>query len=210
MTLSGCRLRTLLGVRVARLSGWAIASGFGCAMLVARLGASGAAAEALAVQAVAWLAWLSAGPAALSSARDLAARDAKEGILALALQRGHSALALRSARGLATVSTIATVVGAPTAALAVLMVVLSDTLETAAMRALLGAAMLAYVLCLSVVLGAVARWASALAPRHGRTTFAALVFGPYLAQTIWQRVPSVPTWFQDLWAQLLRLAGGVG
>jgi len=119
-------------------------------------------------------------------------------------------MALRSARTLATVSAISTVTAAPTAALALLMVALSASLETAAIRALLGAAMVGYVLCLGVVLGGIARWAAALAPGHGRATFVGLVFGPYLAQTVWHHVPSVPTWFQDWWGQLMQLASGVG
>ena len=73
--LCRARLQALTGVRIARVTGWAIAAGFALAMVVTDTAAQPARPGSLALYGLGWLAWVTAGLAALSASQDLAARD---------------------------------------------------------------------------------------------------------------------------------------
>ena len=208
--LCEAQLRTLLGVKLARIVGLLVAVGFGCAMLVLFTSAGRDVLDVLCLQALAWLSWLAAGIAALSAAQDLAARDRRDGIAALALQRGHDQSTLAYSRLLATVRVIARVTLGPALALALLAMALSGSVAVAASRALLAAGVFGYVLLLGAVLGGLARWAVMLSPNHGRSVLVALVIGPHLARTVWPQVPSIPAWFEALLAKLLQMGMVLG
>jgi hypothetical protein len=199
------RVRALPGVRLARWLGALVALGFAGLMLVLAAAGGRDVLDVIAIRGLEWLAWLAAGVAALGTARDLADADAREGIAALALQRGYGKGELSFARAVATARAIARASGWPALALTVLALLLSSTLELAARRALLGLAVSGYVVLLAIVLAALARWSENLSPRRPRLVLLALVLGPYVVQALWPLVPSVPSVFAGLVPHLVAI-----
>jgi hypothetical protein len=208
--LCASRLRALGGVRVARAFGWMIAAGFAVAMLAAASEADPSVLNTLAVQALSWLSWLTAGLATLSLARDIARRDEQDGIAILAQQRGVEPAALAVARLLATIRVLFRATAPQALTLALLALALSKSVPTAVGRGLLCVGVGAYVALLAVVLAATARWASALSPARGRSVAVALLLGPHLARSVWPSVPSVVAWFESLLRELERIGGSLG
>ena len=204
--LLDARQQTLFGMRVARWFGGAIALGYAIAMLVLATSGAAVVADVLVVRALGWLSWLAAGAAALSAARDLAALDTQQGMVALAAQRGFSGYLLEPARTAAAAYAITRVLAIPALALALLALALSPGIGLIGPRVVLCAAVLAYSALLGVTLALLARWSSALSPRHGRSVMLGLVFLPELAAAALGDVPSVPSAFADL----LDAAQGIG
>jgi hypothetical protein len=162
--------------------------------------------DGVALRGLGVLSWLAAGVAALSAAQNLQALDQREGVSALALQRGFDARSLGWARGAASVRRIALVTGAPALFLALLALALSPATAIRS-RVLLCGGVFAYVALLAVVLGLLARWAAALSPSRSRALLLAVVLGPALARLVWPLVPSVPALFGWLLHRLGSLGG---
>ncbi len=199
------RIRALPGVRAARWIGVLVALGFAGVMLVLALAGGRDVLDVIAIRGVEWLAWLAAGVAALGSARDLATLDAREGLAALALQRGYAKGELTLSRTIASIRCIGRAAGWPALALSMLALLLSGTLELALQRALLCLAVVGYVALLAVVLGTLSRWSANLSPRRPRTVLVALLLGPYLLRELWPLVPSVPSFFARLVPHLIAI-----
>jgi len=198
-------LGKLPGVRMARISGFLLMAGFGCAMLILSTRSDPSAQTMLSIEALAWLSWLVAGLAALSTAQDLSARDDRDGITTLLRQRGYDSRARRRARCLASMYVITRTALVPALGICALALALAKSLGAAAAHALQCAGSLGYLVVLGVVLGAFARWCAAISPRHGRALLLGLVVGPHLARSVWPTVPSVPALFSALLSHLQRL-----
>ena len=98
----------------------------------------------------------------------------------------------------------------PTLALIVLVLALSGSVSVAAMRLMVAVGVIGFVGASGMLLGSLARWASAISPRAGRTMLVALVVVPHLARHVWPSVPSVPAWLGLAYTELLRFGSGVG
>lgn len=203
------RLRQFGGMRLALVLGWTTAAGFALMMLF--LAARGIAADldTVVLRGVGVLSWLAAGVAALAAARDLQALDQREGVSALAMQRGFDARSLAQARVAASVRRIAIVTGGPALCLALLALALSPAAALRS-RALLCGGVCGYVALLAVVLGLLARWSAALSPGRARALLLVVVLGPELARIVWPLVPSVPALFGWLLDRLASLGAGAG
>jgi hypothetical protein len=204
------QLRGLVGVRVGWALGWLIGSGFAIAILAASGAASQSAVQDLVVRSLSWLSWLAAGVTVLSAAQDLQARDKLAGINVLVQQRGYDLRALAAARVLATIRVVLRSTAPPALLLALLALALAEAWSVAAARVLLTLGVAAYVVVLAVVLGATARWASALSPRRGRSVAVVLLLGPHWARSVWPSMPSVPAWFEALLEQLQQVGSSLG
>lgn len=199
------RLGGLPGVRVARWLGVLVALGFAGVMLVLAVAGGRDVLDIIAIRGLEWLAWIAAGIAALGSAGDLAALDARDGVAALALQRGYASGELALGRTIAAMRCIGRAAGWPALSLSVLALLLSGTAELALRRALLCLAVAGYVALLAVVLGALARWSASLSSRRPRVVLLALLLGPYLLRAAWPLVPSVPSLFGGLVPHLVAI-----
>jgi hypothetical protein len=205
VSLASARLRELFGFRAARVLGVGIAGGHALAMLGLVAGGGADVADVLVVRALGWLSWLAAGSAALAAARDLAELDDRDGISALAAQRGFARTLLEPARSVAACVCIASVVAIPGVALALFSLALSPSANAIVPRAMLAFGVLGYAALLGVTLATLARWSVALSPRASRSVLAALVLVPELLANAWPDVPSVPAVFAELRHHLLGL-----
>ncbi|HVR18769.1 MAG TPA: hypothetical protein VMS65_03710 [Polyangiaceae bacterium] len=192
VALAERRLADAFGGRIARLYGFGIALSYAFALFLLNTRA-----EAILAQALTALAWIPAGLVALGAARDRAELD-ELGMVALVRQRGFDAQSLELARFFAAVTRIARVTGYPALLLVLARAALArdGAAALASAHAALGA--LVYVLCLSFLLGALARASAVLSGGRGRLLLVALVLVPHLATTLFPGMPSVP-----------RLLGGV-
>jgi hypothetical protein len=196
VALSERRLGDAFGGRIARLYGWGIAVSYSIALVVMK-----SRAEAIVSQSLVALAWIPAGLVALGAARDQTHLDDENGFVALAEQRGFDAQSLELARLIAAARRIARVTGWPALALVLVNASLARGTE-ALLRSVisaLGAGV--FVLCVSVLLAALARASAVVSSGRGRLTFAAAIFVPHLAHALLPWMPSVPR----MLGQLLRI-----
>jgi len=186
VALAERRLADAFGGRIARLYGFGIALSYTVALFLMNTRA-----EAILAQALTALAWIPAGLVALGAARD-PDEPAERGMVALVRQRGFDAQSLELARFLASVARIARVTGYPALVLVLARAALArdGAAALASAHAALGA--LVYVLCLSFVLGALARASAILSGGRGRLVLVALVLVPHLASMLFPSMPSVP------------------
>jgi hypothetical protein len=203
VALSERRLGDAFGGRIARLYGWGIATSYVIALIVMK-----SRSEAIVSQALVALAWIPAGLVALAAARDQTRLDDENGFVALAEQRGFDARSLELARFLAAAKRIARVTGYPALAL-----VLANAAIARGTDAVLGSATSAlgaaiFVLCLSLLLAALARASAMVSGGRGRLTFAALIFVPHLARALFPWMPSVPRLLGHLLRTFLAGDGG--
>jgi len=196
-------------MKAARVLGFSIALATLVMMLVLSSGSGRDVVDVIVVRSIGLLSWLVGGLAALSAARDLDADDTRDGIFALVAQRGYSRRMLVWARAAATVQVVARLVGTPALVLALVAVLMSRSGMQTLARILLCVGIVGYVALLGVVLGLLARWSAAYAPRHGRALLAAVVLGPELVKYVSERVPSVPALFGWLLEQLVRVGSAL-
>jgi hypothetical protein len=182
------RLSDAFGGRIARLYGWGIAVSYAVALVIVK-----ARAEAIVSQALVALAWIPAGLVALGAARDQARLDEESGAAALVQQRGFDTRDLELARFLAAARKIARVTGWPALTLALVSAFIARGPDAAlrSVHAALGAGV--FVLCLSLLLAALARASAIVSGGRGRVTFVAAVLVPALAQVLVPWLPSVPS-----------------
>jgi hypothetical protein len=186
VALAERRLADAFGGRIARLYGFGIALSYAFALFLMNTRA-----DAILAQALSALAWIPAGLVALGAARDLQEPD-ERGMVALVRQRGFDAQSLELARFLAAVTRVARVTGYPALLLVLARAALArdGAAALASAHAALGA--LVYVVCLSFLLGALARASAILSGGRGRILLVALVLVPHLATTLFPGMPSVP------------------
>jgi hypothetical protein len=206
--LCDLRQKELTGFKFARIAGPLFALSNLAALLLLALSKEQDALVAITIRTLGGLSWLVGGSAGLSLARDLAERDAAEGVEELIAQRGLDPTALPEARFLAGAKRIALLIATPALPLGLICILLSPTLSTFALRVLLCIEMLGYSVVLAAVVAGVARLASALVPTHGRLTFVAALLLPYLAHRLDAAVPSILDLFDAVLEHLLQAALG--
>lgn len=201
--LSEARQSFLFGMRAARVIGFMIAAG-GLILLFVVSGTRGRdALHVVVVRTLAWLSWSVGSIAALSATRDFAALDERDGIAALALERGYSERELGAARTAASVRVITGLLAVPALAVSMGALALSSSTGLLVPRVLLALGVLGYVAALGLALGIVARWSAAASPTHARVLLAVIVLGPELARAAWPHVPSLPAGFAWLLERLV-------
>ena len=193
--------------RLARFLGGSITLAYAAAILILYFGGVTTGIDVVAVRAVGILSWLVAGPVALAAARDLTTADEIDGVRHLLAARGHSPAQIAAARTLAAPYAITRSVGPPSIALLALAVALSPESDVALARANVLAGGVGYVVMTSLVLGVVARWCATLSPSRGRTLFAAVTLGPYVAGLATGEVASIPAWFALVLDRLVDMGG---
>jgi len=200
VALCAMRQRTLAGMRVARFVGLAVALSGVVGLLVLSASPGRDVLHVVAARGIAWLSWTAGALAALSAARDLASLDDRDGIAALALERGYSRRALARARTAASVRVITRLLAVPALVLAVSALALTSSLALVAPRVLFVVGVCGYVAALGTVLGLLSRWSAAMSPTRGRALLVAIVLLPGLAREVWPSVPSIPAafaWFLE-------------
>jgi hypothetical protein len=200
VALCAMRQRALAGMRVARFVGLAVALIGVVALLVVSGSPGRDVLHAIAAQGIGWLSWTAGALATLSAARDLASLDHRDGIAALALERGYSRRALARARTAASVRVITRILGLPALMLAVSALALTSSLALVAPRVLFVVGICGYVAALGTVLGLLSRWSAAMSPTRGRVLLVAIMLLPELARQTWPSVPSIPAafaWFLE-------------
>jgi hypothetical protein len=146
------------------------------------------------------LSWVVGALASLGAAQVQAELAERDGLSALALQRGFSGSALLRARTLATAQRIARLIGLP--ALLLIAVGLARGAKLAWALAM-GPAVLVYACVLGLALAVLAQLAAALAPRHPRALLLALVLCPLLLSQAYPAAPSLPGLLSALLSRLL-------
>jgi hypothetical protein len=204
--LVAVRLRSAVGVRVAQVLGWLVALAFGTAIVVLWPRTHGSLADVVAVRALKWLSWLGAGVATFSTTRDLAAAAEADGTRTLAAARGFGENDLGRAQWTATMSAIARATVGPGLLLVGLVLVTSRSLSELGVRALFAVGVIAYLVALAVVLGALARTSVWVSPRRGRSMLLLFVIGPYLLDHATPALRGVTAW-ANLWLDCLRGMG---
>lgn len=192
VALEDARLRRLFGMQLARILAVLVTLVALMAMFGAASDGGRSRAASIVHPALTWLTWLVGGCAALSAARDFKSVDEREGIAALTRLRGFDEAALEPARAIAVVSRIARLIAVPALLLALIGLLLSKSLAEVGWRALLCVAVVSYALLVGAVLGAVARWAALMSPRHGRSLLISAIVVPALLSSVWPAVPSLP------------------
>jgi hypothetical protein len=157
-------------------------------------------------RALATASWV-VGVGALSLARDLASRDAEQGLTGLARLRGFDELGLERARALAGALRLSGAVAVPGLLVALAALLEFRTLGAAAQAASLALLTLPYAALLGTTLALLARLSQRLLPGRGRTVFLVMALGPWLlAMGTGASIPNVPSAFAWL---LDRLVGTV-
>jgi hypothetical protein len=201
------RLKLVLGLRLIRVYGWAIALAYAVAMVaLSRTSATDLLGNTV-LQAVRTLTWFAAAPAAWVAARDLATADEREGVATLLWQHGFTAREVEGGRVAATMWRIAIVAGLPALALAALSVLLSKSTPIATARSLQLIGIATYIAVLAASLGLLARWAALLTPKRGGALLAVVLIAPHLLRVAWPTLPSIPALFDTLLDQLHRAGG---
>lgn len=181
VALSRARLRTLGGARVARTLAWLAALGFAGTAVVLRVSdGADASLSGLVVSASHWIPWLAGAPLALAAAEDRRALDRHDGIEALAAARGLSPVGLESARVLAAMAEIASVIAVPLVVLALVTAALAGGGGIALHRAMLGLGAVGFALVAGVTLGGVGSACGRLGRARGRWLLVAVVLGPWM------------------------------
>ena len=203
-------LRSRFGAQLAKASAFFITIGYSLAMLLLARATGGALLEKLVVDGLFWLTWLTAALVSLSAAG--AAKDGshRSALESLARQRGHRALAVRDAGGLAILTRIVRLTLPAALVLALVALALSGSLGAALVRLGLAAGAVGYVLVLALLFGGLAHVAAMLAPNQARSLWLALLFIPHFARAVWPHLPSVPwalAWLRDRLLALGALGG---
>jgi hypothetical protein len=146
------------------------------------------------------LSWVVGALASLGSARVVAEHAERDGLTALALQRGFSDSALLRARTLATAERIARLIALPALLLVAVGLARGATLRWACA---LAPAILVYASALGLALSLLAVLSAELAPRHPRALLLALVLCPLLFSQAYSAIPSLPGLFSVLLSRLL-------
>ena len=192
----------LWGIRLTRL--YAVGIGLSYSTLVFVLPLSDGLAPRLWMNALTTASWV-AGVAALSLSRDLAERDATQGLTGIARLRGFGARELERARLAAGAIKLSTLVTIPGVMLSLAALLRFRTLSGASTALALLVFTFGYAAVFGTTLAALARACSRALPGRGRTLLLAVVLGPWLlAAGIDLPVPNVPSAFAWL---LHRLAG---
>ncbi len=158
--------------------------------------------------AMRWMAWLGAGPLALSIAAAPAERDRADGVELLALIRGWTRTRLAAARVTAAIIAVAARVGPPAVVLCLLLVAVapSRALELVA----LGLAAGAFSAIAAVVVGVLAAVCGHYGGRRGRGLLLAVVLLPWALSDLLSRPGwSVPGALDAAWTVLSRSAAAV-
>lgn len=197
----------LWGLKLTRAYGIGIGVSYAILLWLGREAPSFAAATRLWSHALSIASWV-AGVGALSLARNLARRDAQQGITGLARLRGYSESELERARTVAGALRLAW-----GALLPGLIVALALALRLRSWSATLGAvALICFTLVYAALLGAtlapLARACQRWLPERGRTLFLSLVLGPWLlGEGLGAPVPSLPAAFGWLLEHVTRSLG---
>jgi hypothetical protein len=182
--------RELWGLRLARLYG--IGIGISYAILTLSLGPDPRLAATLWERCLTTASW-AAGLGALSLARDLAGRDATQGVTSLARLRGFGDEMLERARTLSGALTLAGAVAVPGLLVALAALVRFRSLTSAMTALALGLLTLPYALLVGTVLSSLARLCSRWLPERGRLLLIAIVLLPWLvALGTKTGLPSIP------------------
>jgi hypothetical protein len=192
----------LWGLRLARLYGFGIGVSYA---LWAWLGpASFGGAAKLWARCLATASWV-AGVGALSLARDLAARDATQGLTSLVRLRGFGEAELERARTMAGAERLATSVLVPGLMLAVALLLRFRTLQASLVALAFMVLSVPYAALVGATLSPLARACSRWLPGRGRLLFSVIVLGPWLFGVgLHAHVPSIPGAFAWLLEHLAR------
>jgi hypothetical protein len=192
--------RALWGLRLSRLYGIGIGIIYG--VLTFGLASDPRLAATFWVRCLTTASWV-AGVGALSLARDLAARDAAQGLTSLARLRGFGDRVVERARTVSGALTLTVAVAAPGLLVALAALLRFRTLAGALTALALALLTVPYALLLGSVLAVLARLCSRLLPERGRMLLMAIVLGPWLlALGTGTNVPSIPGAFAWLLTQL--------
>lgn len=181
VALARARLRASGRARFGRLGAWAVVLGF--AIMAVALRAEGGADASLAdvvAGAARWVAWLAGAPLALAAAEDHAARDRRDGILALVAPRGISTAGLASARALAAMMEIARAIAVPLLLLAALTAGLAGRGRAVLESAGAGAGVVAFALVAGVTLGGLGAACGRIGRARGQRLLLGIVVLPWL------------------------------
>lgn len=182
--------RALLGLRLTRV--YTLGIGVSYAILMFALSASPGLAVKLWARCMITASWV-AGVGALSLARDLASRDAEQGLLGLARLRGFGEQSLERARTLAGALRLSSALLVPGIVVALAGLLHFRTLSSARVALALALITVPYALILGTVLALLARVSHALLPGRGRLLLLGLVLGPWLlALGTGSSLPSIP------------------
>jgi hypothetical protein len=201
--LSARAQRELWGIRLTRLYAFGIGISYSALVFTGPLSAG--IAPRLWMKALATASWV-AGIGALSLARELAERDASQGVSALARLRGFGARELERARVAAGAIKLASTVAIPGTLVALTALLRWRSLAGAgtALALLLFTAL--YAALFGSTLAVLARACSKALPGRGRLLLLVVVLGPWLlASGIGVHLPSIPGGFAWL---LTRLSEG--
>jgi hypothetical protein len=187
-------------LRAAKLYAFGVFVSYAVAISVARGSGRSAAIQGFLHSALIALSWVVGALAALGTAHGLSEQPERDGLRALAVQRGFSSPAILRARTLAGALRIARLIAVPALALVGVAVARGQALAWALATL---PAVLAYAAGLGLCLAALAHFSSQLSPRHARGLLVALVLGPLLISQAYSAVPSVPGLFAAWLDQLL-------
>lgn|GEM_PF-1054849 len=187
-------------LRAARLYAFGVFATYALAMALSRSADRQQLMQSYVTAALATLSWVVGALASLGSARALAEHTERDGLTALALQRGFSDGALLCARTLATAERIARLVGLPALLLVAVGLARGATLPWAFA---IVPAILVYAGALGLALALLAQLSAELAPRHPRALLLALVLCPLLFSQAYSAIPSLPGLFSALLSRLL-------
>lgn len=181
VALARARLGRQRAARLGKALAWLAAMGFGGAALLLRLGEGpDVSLSGLVVTAAHWVAWLAGAPIALAAAQDHGAADRRDGIVALAAARGVSPAGLASARALAAMMEVASGIGTPLVALALLAALLAGRLGAVIDRVGLGLGAAAFALIAGVTLGGLSAACGRFGGARARWLFVAIIVGPWV------------------------------
>lgn len=180
----------LWGLRLGRLYGFGIGISYALVAILAPPASGGAA--KLWVRCLATASWV-AGVGALSLARDLAARDATQGLVSLSRLRGFGPAQLERARALAGAIRLGGTVLVPGLILALGLLISFRTLHGALVALALAVLTVPYAALVGGTLAPLARACSRWLPGRGRLLLLAITLGPWLLGSgLGTGVPSIP------------------
>jgi hypothetical protein len=187
-------------LRAARMYAFGVFATYALAILLTGSAAREPLIQSYVKAALIALSWVVGALAALGSARVSAEHTERDGLTALALQRGFSESTLQRARLLATAQRIALLIGLPALLLVAVGLARGATLHFALAMV---PAVLIYACALGLALAVLAQLSAELAPRHPRALLLALVLCPLLFSQAYSAFPSLPGLFSALLSRLL-------
>ena len=195
-------MATSLASRLGFWLGLLVAGWYAAAMVAVRI-ASSAPTDPLLIQAMHWMS-LPMGLTALGLAGK-ANIERQRGVLLLATQRGHSSTEITAARSFAQVRLLVGTVGVPAGALSLLTLALSRSLSAFLGGLSMVVALTGYIFLVSLVLGVLVRWTSALERRYAVGLLLAAFLLPEVARSARWEVPSLLGVLSELLAQVAHL-----